>query len=164
MRVAQADAYFERCYAADRDPARTDDERRACWGAWHADYEVGQPPDRIDYVHERLVMLDPASRDAITLSTTDDTGEADPPSAPGPSAPSPVDASGASDAAPREPGTDPRGPAPRRRPLPPRTSTAACAAGCEPDFVTCARACRVGDRGCTDACRHTYRQCARGCY
>ncbi len=73
QRVEQANVYFERCHAADRDPARSDGDRRACWQAWHEHYEVGQPHDRVDYVQERLVMLDPTSGDAIALATPDDT-------------------------------------------------------------------------------------------
>ncbi|MBN8616387.1 MAG: hypothetical protein J0L92_37725, partial [Deltaproteobacteria bacterium] len=71
--MEQANVYFERCHAADRDPRRDDLERRACWQAWRDHYEVGQPDDRLDYVRERLVMLDPASGDALTLSAPEAT-------------------------------------------------------------------------------------------
>jgi hypothetical protein len=155
-RVEQANEYFERCYAADRDARRTDDERRACWLAWSEHYRIGQPEDRLDYVRERLVMLDPVHASAIALATGGDDDE--------------LAAAEAVDAPPPEgPGVrDVASPAPsvraRRRPIAPRTRASACAAGCEPDFVACASACRVADRGCTDACRHRFRQCARGCF
>jgi hypothetical protein len=156
--VEQSNLYFERCHAADLDPRRTDAERRACWQAWRDHYDVGQSPDRDDYVRERLVMLDPRNGTAIALSTADD----------------PM-AEAAGDEATEAAFAPPEGPElsdtisdhpPRRqrRPLAPRTRTSACGAGCEPAFVTCGTACNVGDRGCIDACRHIYRQCARGCF
>lgn len=162
--------YFERCHAADRDPARSDDERRACWQAWRDHYEVGQPDDRIDYVRERLVMLDPTNGDAIALAspevesgvaveevatldasapTDSAVAIADPPPAEGPELSDSV-----ADRPPRA----------RRRPTAPRNRTSACGASCEPAFVDCASECRVADRGCTDACRHIFRQCSRGCF
>jgi hypothetical protein len=155
-RVQQADEYFERCYAADRDERRTDDERRACWVAWNEHYRVGQAEDRIDYVRERLVMLDPRQASAIELTTGQE--ELDPGIEPAPEA-SPPEGAEVTDTL--------HGDGPvraRRRPVAPRTRTSACAASCEPDFVACGNACEIADRGCTDACRHRFRQCARGCF
>ncbi len=71
-RVHRASAYFEECYAADLDRAVPDAERRACWQAWRRAYRVGATPERLDYVHERLAMLDPDRAAAIALSTGDD--------------------------------------------------------------------------------------------
>lgn len=156
--MEQANEYFERCYAADRDVRRGDDERRACWLSWRDHYAVGQPDDRVDYVRERLVMLDPRNGDAMALSMVDEETGAE-----------------GGEVLATEP-TPPEGPElsdslrtdeparVRRRPVAPRTRTSACGAECEPSFVTCARACEIADRGCTDACRHVFRQCARGCF
>jgi hypothetical protein len=153
--VEQSNLYFERCHAADLDPARTDAERRACWQAWRDHYDVGQSADRDDYVRERLVMLDPQSGSAISLATADEP-EAD--VGDGSVEPAPPEGPELSDTIGDRP------PRARRRPVVPRTRTSACGAGCEPAFVTCGTACNVGDRGCVDACRHIYRQCARGCF
>jgi hypothetical protein len=162
--VEQSNLYFERCHAADLDAARTDAERRACWQAWRDHYDVGQSPDRDDYVRERLVMLDPQSGSAISLATPDDPMGQDPIGA-GDAESSPTDVVDVPPEGPELSDTvGDRPPRPRRRPVAPRTRTSACGAGCEPAFVTCGTACTVGDRGCLDACRHIYRQCARGCF
>lgn len=154
-RVQQADEYFERCYAADRDEHRTDDERRACWIAWNEHYRVGQAEDRIDYVRERLVMLDPRQASAIELATGPQELEVEAPAA----EQAPPEGPELSEAARTEASVRAR-----RRPVAPRARTSACGASCEPDFVACATACEIADRGCTDACRHRFRQCARGCF
>ncbi len=157
-RVEQANEYFERCHAADRDEARADDERRACWQAWRDHYATGQPHDRVDYVRERLVVLDPRNTDAMALAMVDEHALEEVPAA-GEVTPAPPEGPELSDSL--------RSAAParaRRRPVAPRTRTSACGAECEPAFVDCAGACEIADRGCTDACRHVFRQCARGCY
>lgn len=71
-RAHRASAYFEECYAADLDRAVPDAERRACWQAWSRSYLVGASAERLDYVHERLAMLDPDRAAAIALATGDD--------------------------------------------------------------------------------------------
>ena len=71
-RSHRASAYFEECYAADLDRAVPDAERRACWQAWSRAYLVGASAERLDYVHERLAMLDPDRASAIALATGDD--------------------------------------------------------------------------------------------
>jgi len=163
-RVEQANEYFERCFAADRDVRRSDSERRACWTAWHEHYEVGQPDDRIDYVRERLVMLDPARGSVIELATAE-VEESEPGSVE-PGAAEAVEAEAAPPEGPELSSLLEGQPTvrQRRRPVAPRVRTSACAAACEPDFVTCANGCEIADRGCTDACRHRFRQCSRGCF
>ncbi len=74
-RVHQGNVYFERCYAADLDALVPPTERRTCWQAWHAHYQTGASPERIDYVTERLAMLDPAQAEAIALATGTDPTE-----------------------------------------------------------------------------------------
>lgn len=68
----RASAYFEECYAADLDAHVTDADRRGCWQAWKRYYQTGASPERLDYVRERLAMLDPDRAEAIALSTGDD--------------------------------------------------------------------------------------------
>lgn len=68
-RVHRSEVYFERCYAADFDARVPIEERRACWQAWMAHWQVGQPPDRIDYVRERLLRLDPERAAIVALAT-----------------------------------------------------------------------------------------------
>ncbi len=174
--VAASNEYFEYCYAADRDAARTDIERRACWTAWQAHYEIGQPPERIDYAHERLVMLDPERRNAIELATGE-SGESEAVleaelAAQHTSVATPAIAVAVTEAAPPE-GAEvssvfgDRGPVTaraRRSPVIPRTRGSACADVCAPDFRACALLCNLSDRGCVDACRHRFRQCAHSCF
>ena len=178
--VAASNVYFEYCYAADRDAARSDIERRACWTAWQEHYEIGQPPERIDYAHERLVMLDPERRNAIELATGE-SGESE----------AVLEAQLAADpmavdATVTEPAIvavdievvvpegaevssvfGDRGPVTaraRRSPVIPRSRSSACADVCAPDFRTCALLCNLSDRGCVDACRHRFRQCSHSCF
>lgn len=73
-RVHRSEVYFERCYAADLDRAVPIGERRACWQSWMAHYQLGQPPDRIDYVRERILRLDPERAEVVALAI----GEGDP--------------------------------------------------------------------------------------
>lgn len=163
--MQQANLYFERCYAADRDPLRTDDERSACWQAWSTHYEIGQPQDRLDYAHERLVMLDPRQGTAITLATGD-LGEM---VALGEGAPVPeTETEAPASVVPEGPELSdtlrPRRARAPRRASPPRTLTSECARECDPSFQACSTQCAPADRACTDACRHRFWQCARGCY
>lgn len=76
-RVHQGNVYFERCYAADLDVAVPAQERRACWQAWHAHYQLGASPERIDHATERLAMLDPEQAEAIALATGSDSVESE---------------------------------------------------------------------------------------
>ena len=186
--VAASNEYFEYCYAADRDAARSDIERRACWTAWQEHYEIGQPPERIDYAHERLVMLDPERRNAIELATGE-SGESE----------AVLEAELAAELAAEPIAVDPtvtptvvdpaivvvatevvapegaevmsvfgdRGPVTaraRRSPVIPRSRSSACADVCAPDFRACALLCNLSDRGCVDACRHRFRQCSHSCF
>lgn len=172
--VAASNEYFEYCYAADRDAARTDAERRACWTAWQAHYEIGQPPERIDYAHERLVMLDPERRNAIELATgesgeseavleaehAEPTPAADPAIVVQTETVAPEGAEVSSVFGDRGPATARA----RRSPVIPRSRSSACADVCAPDFRACALLCNLSDRGCVDACRHRFRQCAHSCF
>ena len=177
-RVEQANVYFERCHAADRDSRRTDMERRACWQAWRDHYEVGQPDDRTDYVRERLVMLDPASGDVLSMAAPESSAEPEGTEIASPALveiSSTIEGDTAAGVFAEPDGAPPEGPElsdtvsdrpprARRRPTIPRTRTSACGNACEPSFVECASDCRVADRGCADACRHIFRQCSRGCF
>lgn len=75
----RSEVYFERCYAADFDPAVPIAQRRACWQGWMAHWQSDQPPDRIDYVRERVLRLDPESSAIVALATgTTETADAAP--------------------------------------------------------------------------------------
>lgn len=68
-RMHRSDVYFERCYAADLDRRVPVEERRACWQAWMTHWQTDQPPERIDYVRERLLRLDPERAALLALAT-----------------------------------------------------------------------------------------------
>lgn len=77
-RVHRGSVYFERCYAADLDPTVPAEERRACWQQWISHYPVGQAPDRIDYVRERILRLDPEASEILAMATgVEETTEAE---------------------------------------------------------------------------------------
>lgn len=178
--VAASNEYFEYCYAADRDAARSDIERRACWTAWQEHYEIGQPPERIDYAHERLVMLDPERRNAIEMATGE-SGESEAvieaelaaePIAADPTVVEPAIVVAETEVVVPE-GAEvssvfgDRGPVTaraRRSPVIPTSRSSACADVCAPDFRACALLCNLSDRGCVDACRHRFRQCSHSCF
>ncbi len=49
----QSNVYYERCNAADFDPARTFEQRTACWEAWLEHYATGQPSPRVRHAEAR---------------------------------------------------------------------------------------------------------------
>jgi hypothetical protein len=78
-RMHRSEVYFERCYAADFDPAVAIAQRRACWLAWMEHWQADQPPDRVDYVRERVLRLDPERAAIVALATgADDSPDAAP--------------------------------------------------------------------------------------
>jgi hypothetical protein len=64
----QSEAYYERCHAADLDPARSTEDRRRCWTAWVEHYRVGMPPERVSHARRRLAALN----DGIALEPLPD--------------------------------------------------------------------------------------------
>ena len=48
---------YERCYAADHDPAVSRGAREACWQHWLAEHASTQPPKRIKFAEKRLEAL-----------------------------------------------------------------------------------------------------------
>lgn len=68
-RMHRSEVYFERCYAADFDPNVPIAERRACWQDWMVHWQADQPPDRVDYVRERMLRLDPERAAIVALAT-----------------------------------------------------------------------------------------------
>lgn len=75
-RIHLAEAYFERCYAGDRDALATDVERHDCWRAWLEHYAEGQAIERVDYAEERVITLDPDRRAILAIALTEDVDEA----------------------------------------------------------------------------------------
>lgn len=53
----QSEAYYERCHAADLDPARSTEDRLRCWTAWVEHYRTGMPPERVSHARRRLAAL-----------------------------------------------------------------------------------------------------------
>jgi hypothetical protein len=182
-RSQRASSYFEQCYAADIDPHVPDAERRACWMAWKRDYQIGASPERLDYVRERLAMLDPDRAAAIALATGDDaapemldttetstevatsatpTSEPrDPPTPPQPSEAAPPDGTLADRI------RDERHARAHERHLhrgivEPSTLTPRCP--CQTEWTTCTAACLADDAGCIGACRREHVLCSRSCY
>lgn len=184
-RVHRASAYFEQCYAADLDQAVSDAERRTCWQAWSRDYQVGASPERLDYVHERLAMLDPDRAAAIALATGDDgsipsldeapdttTGDevvtdavpvpvVEPATGPVPSEVAPPDGSHEQIVA------DERHQRTHERHLhrgivAPSSYTPRCP--CEDGWRACSSRCLADERGCLGACRREFTLCSRSCY
>ncbi len=49
---------YERCYAADYDPAVSPDTRRECWRHWLETHSKDQPPKRITFAQQRLQQLE----------------------------------------------------------------------------------------------------------
>jgi hypothetical protein len=64
----QSEAYYERCHAADLDPARSTEDRLRCWTAWVEHYRVGMPPERVSHARRRLAALN----DGIALEPLPD--------------------------------------------------------------------------------------------
>ena len=64
----QSEAYYERCHAADLDPARSTEDRLRCWTAWVEHYQVGMPPERVSHARRRLAALN----DGIALDPLPD--------------------------------------------------------------------------------------------
>jgi hypothetical protein len=183
-RTHRASAYFEQCYAADIDPHVPDAERRACWMAWKRDYQIGASPERLDYVRERLAMLDPDRAAAIALATGDDAAPemldvtetvadvAAMPEAPAsqtreaPEPPQPSEAA-PPDGTASERIRDERHARAHERHLhrgivEPSTLTPRCP--CQAEWAACTAACVADEHGCVGACRREHVLCSRSCY
>lgn len=189
----RASAYFEQCYAADLDRTVSDAERRACWQAWSRGYLIGASPERLDYVHERLAMLDPDRAAAIALATGDD-GSIETLDTPEPDGTAPTTEGTEGDATPPvtpafDPTPAPREPTPSEA-SPPDESEARQRADarhartrerhlhrgivapssltprcpCEAQWQQCSSACVADARGCIGACRREFTLCSRSCY
>jgi hypothetical protein len=75
-RVHRSEVYFERCYAADLDARVPIAERHGCWQGWLEHWQRDQSPERIDYVRERLLRLDPERAAVVAMALGG--GELDP--------------------------------------------------------------------------------------
>ena len=172
-RIHLADAYFERCYAGDRDERATDPERRACWRAWLASWRDDQPVERISFAEERAFGLDPERAAILAVTLTGDV-EPDDPNA-GVEGAEPADLTSVDGVFVEPTPTVAAEPTPeeaaraierhrRHRPVVPRSATASCAAVCEPAWVECVETCGEAERACVSACRRSLRTCSAGCY
>lgn len=193
-RVHRARVYFERCYAADLEEGVPDEERRACWQQWVKHYQVGQPPDRIDYVRERILQLDPESAEILAMAAgveeepepaiaivtpieTEAAAAEEPIAQPLDSASEPPTIAVAASGEPVE--VTPIGPAPEvpstvppartrraaRTPPIPRSDSPRCGEACRPVWESCLATCDGRDvPACHRSCRLQHRTCARACY
>jgi len=185
----QSEAYYERCHAADLDPARSTEDRLRCWTAWVEHYRVGMPPERVSHARRRLaalndgIALEPlpdvtpsytATFMALEAAEGPDARVEDASEAPSVE-PAEADAGVASSTtsatpdesapSPTEPARDPSRIPPRPRPLAPRAAspTHPCTPVCQPRWEACVdRATARGLDG-LEACRIEQRVCMNGC-
>jgi hypothetical protein len=150
--VYQSDVRFERCHAAELDPAVTLQAKYDCWEGWLDRYAEGQPPHRILYARERMVAL--AYGEPLEGLPADAT----PPEASVAEAPA-AEVSGA--VAGDEGSSAPRGDAPRR---PRYRGDPTCDPVCGPPWQRCIARCTEGRVACVEACESEYRACMRGCF
>jgi hypothetical protein len=191
--IYRGDVYFERCYGADLDTRIPVPEKHACWSAWMAEYQAGQPEERVDYARERILRLDPARAEIVALAVGGVDGDTVPLTESEPSISSdaatltavasgeelppiepPVDLPGAEEQA-TEPSAEvaSEGPVayehdrrvrPARRAVVPTSDASACVTVCRPAFETCAERCTEERNPCLRACRLSLRACAHACY
>ena len=50
---------------------------RSCWQAWKRYYQTGASPERLDYVRERLAMLDLVSNGRVEFGSGESSSEAE---------------------------------------------------------------------------------------
>ncbi|MEO0322086.1 MAG: hypothetical protein AAF447_03945 [Myxococcota bacterium] len=169
--------YYERCYAADRDAARSDDERLGCWDAWLAHYALAQPPEQVAYARARREALASGRRDPARVphlpsgrpesrprDTVDPLGEVRDPSIPQgnvddrlrvPLRPEPI---------PYADRARPPAPPPAPPPSPPtRLGQEPCLGVCDPEWARCVATCPDRGMGCRNACVASYHLCMDGC-
>jgi len=180
--IHESDTYYERCYAADVDPAISMETRHQCWALWLEHYTPGQPPDRVGHARERLAELEagvaaaplPDMPPLPATASEQDAGVAladgsAPPGAPLDGAVAPADGAVAptsgTDAAPTAPPA-PDSPEVRAnyRPPPPVRTTTACDPVCLAAWEECVPRCDDRTRSCMAACQARYRSCQAACY
>lgn len=184
----RSEVYFERCYAADRDPRVPIEQRRACWQAWIEHYRHAQPAERVDYAREQLLRLDPQRAEVVelavgepfeapvdaTMPTTaapEASGHEEPPQPDSPDAVNRPPQDGLVEvvgpppapAAPRDAALQRRQ---RRAPVMPPGEAPHCAEACRPRWEACTARCGGGSEraGCLRACRLALRTCSHACY
>lgn len=167
--VHQNASYFERCHAADYNPAVSPSARSACWTRWLAYYRDGQPSDRIRFARARLAALengkpsDPlpgmqgSSLDAAYTGSSVGSGSETEPGAAGSAATASADdaTSGSHAASKKAENAD--------LPSPPNVQSSACIPVCEPGWQACAGRCDGQPEACIRSCEVEFRTCASAC-
>lgn len=144
----QSNTYFEHCHAAELNPERTMDERKACWSAWLEYYAEPQPPERRAYAAGRIAAIergeslnplpDVTTYRAAFLSSDGERVE--------PENPDPAQAPEVTPASAQVGSSDP------------------CINVCTPRLNSCLAQCGARGRDCMTACRAENNVCLRGCY
>lgn len=188
--VQQSATYYERCQAAELNPARTMDERRECWVAWLEHYTIGQPLERISYAQERRIALahgeevaplpdqvDPghelrSTQEATASAEPEPAGDGEDPSETEPDGADSVQAIVDPNVFRQDEGAPPgrhfsvRTVAPPDEapvPGPPGVGDGPCGTACNPAWYRCAERCNGRSGGCMNACVSHHRQCMGGC-
>ncbi len=133
--VHEGARYFERCYAADLDPAFSAEAKLACWERWLSYYARSQPPERVTYARLRQVAIAQGEElpplDTLHSERVDDSS---PPEAP--------------KEALHEVNVAMKGP---------------CAPTCRQALLRCAQRCSRRDDSCLRTCRSRAAQCLGAC-
>lgn len=145
--VHQSNTYFEHCHAADLDPGRTMDERKACWSAWLDHYGEPQPPERRAYASARIEAIERG--EAIRPLPDVTTYRA---------------AFLGSDGEQVEVASDDPQQVPRDVEPAPAISSDPCINVCTPRLTACLATCGARGADCVTACRAEHNVCLRGCY
>lgn len=145
--VHQSNTYFEHCHAADLNPERTMEQRKACWSAWLEHYAEPQPPERRAYASARIEAIERGESlhplpDVTTYRA----------------------AFLGSDGEPEEAATDdPQQVTGEVAPVA-SISSDPCINVCTPRLTTCLGQCGPRGADCLTACRAEHNVCLRGCY
>ncbi len=191
--MADGQVEWERCYALDRDPGTSNDDRGACWTSWQGSYGNAAGADRAQYANTRLAEI---RRPPGAPSSGGAPQDPRPMGAPNANAQVAANAnvgvSGTANGAPNnpnvtfgtptangvpiagggQPGGDPNVGA--QQPSDGNGTAPGGGANSLPPGQTCAGSCRGSWSSCNTPCRsqaacvaqcdNTYRDCMRGCY
>jgi hypothetical protein len=153
---------FEHCYRLDLDAKIVPQHREHCWRSWAETYAYGQPLDRVDYAHRRVVQLE-SGDSRLMIIQRDSPGERVFDEFGGGGSITPMAGPAPTSAHEPPPKTAPA-PEPPARPSAgaPRPGEA-CALQCDGPLVDCSRLCGAKHADCA-TCREEYRGCMRRCF
>lgn len=131
--LRQADLYFERCHAAERDPRVSPADRRTCWKAWLTHYGIAQRPERVGHAEARSVAVAPEVHGANDANSGDEFRMA----------------AGAAEA--------------NSDGIPSSSGTEDCRAACTSRQMACVSVCAGDAEACKSACESEARVCHGAC-